>query len=75
MNNPFQLIQMFQQVRNPKQLFMSLMQKRPEYQQALSQVQNSSNGASYKDICMQLAQKQGIPQEQLMQMYNQLSNK
>lgn len=69
------LFQMLQQSVNPKQLFMSMMQQRPDIQQALRQVQNSAGGASYKDICMQMAQRQGIPQEQLTQLYNQFSRK
>ena len=69
------LIQMLLQTANPRQMFMNMLQQRPDLQQALQQVQNSSGGANYKDICIQLAQRQGIPQEQLMQMYNQFSRK
>lgn len=72
-SNPFQLIQMFQQAKNPQQLLMGMIQKNPKYRNALDQAQNSASGASYETIAKQMAQKQGISEQQLMQMYNSLN--
>lgn len=74
-NNPFQIIQMFQQARNPQQMLMGMLQNNPQYKNALDQAQNSANGASYETIAKQIAQQQGISEQQLMQMYNSLNRR
>ena len=74
-NNPFQIIQMFQQARNPQQMLMGMLQNNPQYKTALDQAQNSANGASYETIAKQIAQQQGISEQQLMQMYNSLNRR
>jgi hypothetical protein len=74
-NNPFQIIQMFQQARNPQQMLMGMLQNNPKYKTALDQAQNSANGASYENIAKQIAQQQGISEQQLMQMYNSLNRR
>lgn len=74
-NNPFQFIQMFQSAKNPQQLFVSLLESNPRYKTTLQQMKNSADGASYETIARQLAEKQGISEQQLMQMYNMLNPK
>ena len=74
-NNPFQIIQMFQNARNPQQMLIDMLQNNPKYRTALDQAQNSASGASYETIAKQMAKQQGISEQQLMQMYNSLSRK
>ena len=72
MGNLFNLIQMVQMARNPQQAFMNAVQQNPQMQQMLSQMQNSTGGASFETIVKQMAKQQGISEQQLNQMYNSL---
>lgn len=74
-NNFFQMIQHFQQAKDPKQAFMGMIQQNPQVQQKMQQMQNISGGRSMEDTVRQLAKQQGISEEQLMQAYNSLSNR
>jgi formate dehydrogenase maturation protein FdhE len=73
--NPFQLIQQFQRMKDPKGAFMQMMQNNPQYQQMFNQLQNSANGASAEQMARQIAKQRGISEEQLMQMYNSLARR
>ncbi len=73
-NNFFQMVQKFQQMQNPKQAFMGMLQNSPASQQ-IQAIQNSSGGRSMEQTVRQLAKQQGISEEQLMQAYNSLANK
>ncbi len=73
--NPFQLIQQFQRMKDPKGAFMQMMQNNPQYQQMFNQLQNSANGASAEQMARQVAKQRGISEEQLMQMYNSLARR
>ena len=73
--NPFQLIQQFQRMKDPKGAFMQMMQNNPQYQQMFNQLQNSANGASPEQMARQIAKQRGISEEQLMQMYNSLARR
>lgn len=73
--NPFQLIQQFQRMKDPKGAFMQMMQNNPQYQQMFNQLQNSANGASAEQMARQIAKQRGISEEQLMQMYNSLAKR
>ena len=73
--NPFQLIQQFQRMKDPRGAFMQMMQNNPQYQQMFNQLQNSANGASAEQMARQVAKQRGISEEQLMQMYNSLARK
>ena len=75
MINPIQLFQALRTARNPKQMFEQTVNQSPQHQNTFTQLQNSSNGASYEQIARQLAKQRGISEEQLMQMYNQFGNK
>ena len=74
-NNFFQMIQHFQQAKDPKQAFMGMIQQNPQVQQKMQQAQNISGGRSMEDTVRQLAKQQGISEEQLMQAYNSLANR
>ena len=74
-NNFFQMLNQFQQIQNPKQAFMGMVQQNPQMQQKMQQMQNMSGGRSMEQTVRQLAKQQGISEEQLMQAYNSLANK
>lgn len=74
-NNFFQMIQHFQQAKDPKQAFMGMIQQNPQVQQKMQQMQNISGGRSMEQTVRQLAKQQGISEEQLMQAYNSLANR
>ena len=69
------MLQQFQQMQNPKQAFMGMVQQNRQTQQKVEQMQNMSGGRSLQDTVRQLAKQQGISEEQLMQAYNSLANK
>ena len=69
--NFFQTISQFQQMQNPKQAFMGMLQNN----QVSQQLKGITNGRSMEDTVRQLAKQQGISEEQLMQAYNSLANK
>ena len=61
--------------RNPQKSLEQAVNQNPQLQNTFTQLQNSSNGASYEQIARQLAKQRGMSEEQLMQMYNQFGNK
>lgn len=73
--NPFDLMQAFQNARNPQELFINLIQNNPQNKQMLTQLQNSTNGASFEQMARQVAKQKGISEQQLMQMFNSLNRK
>lgn len=73
-NNFFQIVQQMQQMKNPKQAFISMLQNSPANQQ-IQAIQNSAGGRSMEQTVRQLAKQQGISEEQLMQAYNSLANR
>ena len=73
-NNFFQMVNQLQQMQNPKQAFMGMLQNSPASQQ-IQAIQNSSGGKSMEETVRQLAKQQGISEEQLMQAYNSLANR
>ena len=73
-NNFFQMVQKMQQMQNPKQAFMGMLQNSPANQQ-IQAIQNSAGGRSMEQTVRQLAKQQGISEEQLMQAYNSLANR
>lgn len=70
-NNFFQAVQQLQQMKNPKQAVMNML----ENNQTTQQLKGISNGRSMEQTVRQLAKQQGISEEQLMQAYNSLANK
>lgn len=75
MMNPMQFFQNILMSRNPQRTFENAVNQNPQLQNTFTQLQNSSNGASYEQIARQLAKQHGMSEEQLMQMYNQFDNK
>ena len=75
MMNPMQLFQALRTARNPQQMFEQTVNQNPQLKNTFTQLQNTSNGASYEQIARQLAKQRGMSEEQLMQMYNQFGNK
>ena len=74
-NNFFQMVQTLQQMKNPQQAFMGMIQQNPQIQQQMKTMKNISGGRSVEQTVRQLAKQQGISEEQLMQAYNSLANK
>ena len=75
MMNPMQFFQNILMSRNPQRTFENAVNQSPQLQNTFTQLQNTSNGASYEQIARQLAKQRGMSEEQLMQMYNQFGNK
>ena len=75
MMNPMQFLQGIVMSRNPQKSLEQAVNQNPQLQSTFTQLQNSSNGASYEQIARQLAKQRGVSEEQLMQMYNQFGNK
>lgn len=73
--NPFQLMQVFKNAKNPQATFESLLANNSQINQTITQLRNSSNNANPKDIAMQLAKQRGISEQELMNMFNQLGGK
>ena len=69
--NFFNAIQQIQQIQNPKQVVMGMLQNN----ETARQLKGISNGRSMEQTVRQLAKQQGISEEQLMQAYNSLANK
>ena len=74
-NNFFQMVQTLQQMKNPQQAFIGMIQQNPQMQQQMQTMKNISGGRSVEQTVRQLAKQQGISEEQLMQAYNSLANK
>ena len=73
MMNPMQLFQMLRGVQNPQQMFQNMIMQNPQMSSALSQIQNSTQGANPKDVAMQLARQRGMSEQQVMNMFNSLN--
>lgn len=75
MMNPMQLFQMLRGAQNPQQMFQNMLQQNPQMSSALSQIQNSTQGANPRDVAMQLARQRGMSEQEVMNMYNSLARK
>ena len=73
--NPMQLFQMLSGSNNPQMMFQQMLQQNPQMSSALSQIQNSTQGANPRDIAMQLARQRGMSEQQIMSMFNSLNKK
>lgn len=58
---------------NPQQMFSQVLNNNPQMSQMLQQIQNSTDGANPKDIAMNLAKQRGIPEDQIMQLFNRFN--
>lgn len=71
-------MQMFQMLRgapNPQQMFQNMLMQNPQMNSALSQIQNSTQGANPRDVAMQLARQRGMSEQEVMNMFNSLNRK
>ena len=75
MMNPMQMFQMLRGSNNPQQMFQNMLMQNPQMSSALSQIQNSTQGANPKDVAMQLARQRGMSEQEVMNMFNSLNRK
>ncbi|MEE0969879.1 MAG: hypothetical protein U0M06_10955 [Clostridia bacterium] len=75
MMNPMQMFQMLRGAQNPQQMFQNMLMQNPQMSSALSQIQNSTQGANPKDVAMQLARQRGMSEQEVMNMFNSLNRK
>ena len=75
MMNPMQMFQMLRGAQNPQQMFQNMLQQNPQMSSALSQIQNSTQGANPRDVAMQLARQRGMSEQEVMNMFNSLSRR
>lgn len=71
-NNPMELLKMFNGSQNPEMMFQRMIESNPNIKQTLMQIANSTQGASPEQIAKQMAQRSGISEEQLNQLYRQI---
>lgn len=75
-NNINQTIQNLMQLknmgRNPQAIMQMLMQRNPNYQQAITRVQNMSQGKTPQEFITQLAKQQGVSEQNLQNLMNML---
>ena len=75
MQNIFNMLNMFKQAQNPQAMFEQMLAQNPQMATSLSQLRNSTQGSNPKDVAMQLARQRGIPEQQVLQMFNALNSK
>ena len=75
MMNPMQMFQMLRGSNNPQQMFQNMLMQNPQMSSALSQIQNSTQGANPRDVAMQLARKRGMSEQEVMNMFNSLNSR
>ena len=71
-------MQMFQMLRgsqNPQQMFQNMLMQNPQMSSALSQIQNSTQGANPRDVAMQLARQRDMSEQEVMNMFNSLNRR
>lgn len=59
------LLQMKNAGRNPQQVMQLLVQRNPNYQQAMTTLQNMAQGRNPQEFIMQLAKQNGVTQENM----------
>ena len=75
MMNPMQMFQMLRGAQNPQQMFQNMLMQNPQMSSALSQIQNSTQGANPRDVAMQLARQRGMSEQDVMNMFNSLNRR
>ena len=75
MMNPMQIFQMLRGAQNPQQMFQNMLMQNPQMSSALSQIQNSTQGANPRDVAMQLARQRGMSEQEVMNMFNSLNRR
>ena len=59
------LLQLLNSGGNPQQIIQTFLQKNPQANTAIQQLQNMANGQNPKDFAMQLAKQRGIDPKQI----------
>lgn len=70
-----QMLQMLQGSANPQQMFQNMLMQNPQMNAALSQIKNSTQGSSPRDVAMQLAKQRGMSEQQVMSIFNSLNKR
>lgn len=70
-----QIMALQKQGKNPQAVMQMLMQRNPNYQQAIQRLQNMAQGKNPQDFVMQLARQNGVSQENLQAMQNMFGGK
>jgi DNA polymerase III gamma/tau subunit len=70
-----QIMSFQKQGKDPQAVMQMLMQRNPNYQQAMQRVKNMSQGKTPQEFVMQLARQNGVNQENLQAMQNMFGNK
>ena len=68
------ILQMRNAGQNPQMIMQMILQRNPQYQQLLTQMQNMAQGRNPRDFIMQLAKQNGVS-EQNMQALQQMFKK
>lgn len=72
MNNPNQILQgiinLATRGKNPQQYMQMLLQKNPQYNQTMAQLQNMAQGRPMNEFVMQLARQKGVDNNTLQQL-------
>lgn len=74
-NNIFNIINMIRTAKNSEQMLQNAVNQNPQIANIISQVQNSTSGASPQQVAMQMARQKGISEKEIMDMYNFLNGK
>ena len=62
------ILQMRNAGQNPQMIMQMLLQRNPQYQQLLTQMQNMANGRSTQEFVMQLARQNGANEQSLQEL-------
>ena len=69
------IMQLKQKGFTPQSAMQMLMQRNPNYQQAMQRLNSMAQGRDMKDFVMQLARQQGVSQENLQAMQEMFGGK
>lgn len=62
------ILQMRNAGQNPQMILQMILQRNPQYQQLLTQMQNMANGRSTQEFVMQLARQNGANEQSLQEL-------
>jgi hypothetical protein len=69
------IISMQQAGKNPQVLMNTILQSNPQYGQMLNQLKNMANGRNPQEFIMQLAQQNGVSQQNLQALQQMFGRK
>lgn len=69
------LLALKQQGRNPQAIMQMLIQRNPQYQQIMAQMQNMAQGRSPQEFIMQLARQNGVNEQNLQALSQMFSGR